>query len=75
MIKFKELIHKKTNISINYSDWLKSYEQNGDIRYCGNRVELYPSNNENEIFKYNPPCKFIIKTKEALFSDEFEVIY
>lgn len=75
MIKFKEIIHKGTGISINYSDWLKSFKQNGDVALYGNKLCLYPSDKEDEEFIITAPCKLFMRTKDVLFSDEFEIIY
>jgi hypothetical protein len=75
MIKFKEIIHKETGLTIKYEDWLNSYEQNGEIAFYGDKFELYPSDEEDEEFKYIPPSKFIIQTKDIIFSNEFEIIY
>lgn len=75
MIKFKELIHKETGLTIKYEDWLKSYEQNGEIAFYDDKFVIYPNEEENEEFKYTPPCKFIMQTKDVLFLDDFEIVY
>ena len=61
MIKFSALIHKETGTVIKYEDWKESAERDNYIPIKGVEVFINPKN--------------IVKAREMLFSDDFEIIY
>ena len=61
MIKFKYLIHKETGKVIKYEDWKEAAERDNFIIVKGAEVFVNPKN--------------IVKAREMLFSDDFEIIY
>lgn len=61
MIKFNCLIHKETGTVIKYEDWKEAAERDNFIIVKGAEVFVNPKN--------------IVKAREMLFSDDFEIIY
>ena len=61
MVKFRYLIHKETGTVIKYEDWKEAAERDNFIIVKGAEVFVNPKN--------------IVKAREMLFSDDFEIIY
>ena len=61
MVKFRYIIHKETGTVIKYEDWKEAAERDNFIIVKGAEVFVNPKN--------------IVKAREMLFSDDFEIIY